>query len=244
MAGVLQQPALLRLGAADKLHAVAIMAIGVRLALVLPPGVVGGGRMHAAQDVGDERLPQQHAAFVHFLRDHLMRRALLRGGGIARLQHGDALLELRIAAPRLDRGTGHRAVEQPGLEALEARIDRHQPVQGGGAGARHAGDDDRADDRLRVEARVFLHRLHRLGAAAQDADDLAPGDAAAQLGEAGIVVHRLEQDRQARQVVVRAEIVGADLSRHDGVDLVERGAELCGRIVAEFHLILPCLSCP
>ena len=95
--------------------------------------------------------------------------------------------------PTTVRRARHRRIEQPGLQALKLRIDRHEFVQRGGAGARNASNDDRIFNRMFIEAGIFAHRFNRLRAAFQHIHDCTPRIAATLFGEMRVVIHRLQQ---------------------------------------------------
>ena len=236
MAGVFQQPALFGLLAADQLHAAIIIIVGRAFVLRLPPAVICRRcPASAGPDIRTEAVPQHHAAFVDFLRSAVVRSPVARRGSILRVEPGDGFAELRIVPPAFDWRARHRAVDQPGLQALKTRVDRHQPVQRGGAGARHAGNDHRAEDWCGIETGVVLHRPDRLRPAAQYADHLPPRQPPAAFMEMRIEVHRAQHRGQPGKIVGRAEIVAAGFARDDVMQFVRRMAEVCRRGVAVIH---------
>jgi hypothetical protein len=89
---------------------------------------------------------------------------------------------------------------------------------------------------MRIKPRIVLHRQNRLRSALQHPDDHAPGHATTHWREARIVVHGLQQHLESNQIVARAKVVGAGLSRHDMMELVQRVAELIRWVVAEIHV--------
>ncbi len=91
------------------------------------------------------------------------------------------------------------------------RIGGEQPVNGGGAGARQSGHEDRPLGRDVGVLRVLLER--RLGHQPGDqrVADEEPLHLAAEFGQVGVAAKRLEQhgERLAVVVVVDAEVVEA-----------------------------------
>ena len=74
----------------------------------------------------------------------------------------------------------------------------------------------------RVESRVFRHGFDRARPAGERADHLAPGDAPSPLAEMRVIIHRHQQNLEARQIIVRTKIVAPHLLRDQIVQLVNR----------------------
>ncbi|OMP12858.1 bifunctional UGMP family protein/serine/threonine protein kinase [Corchorus olitorius] len=169
MSRVLEQPAPIRFAAPDQLHAALVVRIGGRLGLCLPPGVVTRRRPSRRPQVGDEALPKQQAAFVDLFGGHGMCGVLDRCVGMAARQPCRGPLELGIVLPGGARRPGAGRLKQPGLQPLEAGIERHQFMKCGRAGARNSGDHHRADDRCIGVVGMLAHRSVGSRAAAQHA---------------------------------------------------------------------------
>ena len=184
-------------------------------------------------------MPQQHAAFMHFLGGTEVGGAALRGGCVLGVDPGGRAAELRIVAPVLDGRTRHGGIGKPGLQALKSRVERHQAVKRRGAGARNPGDDHRADDIVVREARIFAHGPVGMGAAAQGAHDPAPCRAPAFGMEARVVVHCMEVGVKAGEIVARAKIIAVDFGGDQSVQPVAGVAEGAGGIVAQVHDGMP-----
>ncbi len=146
--------------------------------------------------------------------------APFRHGGVAALQLFDGELELRVVLPLFARRARHRCTDQPGLQALKLRVDRHQLVQRRGAGARNAGDDDGGSDGVAVEAGCLLHLPECVSPRIERLVYLAPGDAPPLFGQVRIVVQRQQQHVEPRAVVTRTEIIGTEFARDQLVKFV------------------------
>ena len=103
-------------------------------------------------------------------------------------------------------------------------------MDGGGAGARQTGDEDRPLDRHVDVLRVLLERRLRHQPGHQRIAHEEPLHLAAELGEVGVAAERVEQhaERLAVVVVVDAEIVEAAGLDRRGVQVVD-GADVGAR---------------
>ena len=119
-----------------------------------------------------------------------------------------------------------RVLGQPQLQPLRAGIGAQQSVQGRGAGARQAGDEDRPLDRDVGMVREPLQRVDR----EQPPDEPAAQEGALQVvafrrepGEVRVVV---EQDPQALLVDRLAEVVQPDRLRSRRMQVLVRADRL------------------
>ncbi len=174
VSGILQKPALVRIGETDEAQNVGIAPIGAALAGFHQPLGIGRSGKPRREHVAHEALLQDLHALVDDMRRLLVGAGELRRFLVEALRLRLAHLKFGVAFPFVDGRAHHRRPCEPTLQSLKLRIDRQQLMQCRGAAAWNSRDDERPY-RHRLIGGIFPKALLGVQAGLEHADEVHEG---------------------------------------------------------------------